>query len=80
MKHITTISTLSGLGSTEDDTFRILARPDVHKMHQLHQDWKSMHTDSTGKYDQQKNVVFARYYGWTWIEYLTARKEAGYFN
>lgn len=63
---------------TEDDTFRILARPDIDKMVILHQECILEHRDASGTYDQQKNIVFSKYYGWTWIEFLKAKKEAGY--
>jgi hypothetical protein len=65
---------------TEDDTFRVLARPDIHKMVILHREWVQLHRGEDGTYDQQKNIKFARHYGWTWIEYLRARKEEGYFS
>lgn len=62
----------------EDDTFRVLARPDIEKMVELHREWVSARRSVNGVYDQQNNIKFAKYYGWTWIEYLKARREAGY--
>lgn len=67
------------LDNSEDDLFRVLARPDIEKMVILHADWIHSHRDCTGTYNQTKNIEFARYYGWTWIEFLKAKKEAGYF-
>lgn len=57
---------------TEDDTFRILARPPFEEMHDLHrawkEKWKSAHPwDVT--YPSTLNMEFAKHYGWTWIEY-----------
>lgn len=63
---------------TEDDTFRILARPDIHAMVTLHRQWILAHRKNH-RYDQQHNIKFAKHYGWTWIEFIKARKEAGYF-
>lgn len=65
---------------TEDDTFRVLARPDIHKMVVLHQDWQNgeKHKSANGSYSSLKNIEFAKYYGWTWIEFLKAKKIAGY--
>lgn len=69
---------IASMAMTEDDTFRILARPDIHKMYNLHKEWVQKHRKN-GIYDQQKNITFAKYYGWTWFEYLKAKKAAGYF-
>lgn len=66
-------------GKSEDDLFRVLARPDIEKMVTLHAEWVQSHRDFTGTYNQTKNIEFARYYGWTWTEFLKAKKEAGYF-
>lgn len=77
-------STKNGLeettGRTEDDTFRVLARPNIEKMVELHPEWVSERRSADGIYDQRHNIAFARYYGWTWIEFLKAKKEAGYFS
>lgn len=77
-KNMKNISESSKLGSTEDDTFRILARPNIDKMVVLHREWVAEHRKSNGTYDQQQNIQFAKYYGWTWITFLKAKKEAGY--
>lgn len=67
---------------TEDDTFRILSRPSIHKMVVLHKEWvKKKSTRYNGVYHQYNsmlNLEFAKYYGWGWVEYLKAKKESGY--
>lgn len=64
--------------TNEDDVFRILSKPDIHRMVVLHRKWVSDNQGAEGKYDQRKNIDFAVRYGWDWIEYLIARKIAGY--
>lgn len=56
---------------TEDDTFRILARPPFEKMADLHRAWKEewKRTHPNDLYPTTLNVEFARHYGWTWLEY-----------
>jgi hypothetical protein len=65
-------------GKTEDDTFRILARPSIHEMVELHRKWKIKHSRKDGSYNTVHNLSFVKHYGWTWFEYLRAKKEAGY--
>ena len=65
---------------TEDDTFRILARPDIHKMVILHREWIQKERDRKGVYDSRKNITFCKHNGWQWIEFLREKKSAGYFS
>jgi len=67
-----------GMPYTEDDTFRILSRPSIHQMVSLHVEWKKKHQRRDGTYNSTHNLRFAKHYGWGWIEYLRAKKEAGY--
>jgi hypothetical protein len=65
---------------TEDDTFRVLARPDIHTMVKLHQQYKvnCRRGQPDQPYPSTKNISFCKYYGWDWVEFLIAKKEAGY--
>jgi hypothetical protein len=58
---------------TEDDTFRILARPSVHEMVRLDGQRTRMKP-----YCAISNIVWAKEHGWQWGEYQRARKAAGY--
>lgn len=64
---------------TEDDTFRILARPNLDQMVELHAEfvygWRKKHE---GIYPTILNISFMRQHGWTWPEFLRAKKAAGY--
>ena len=64
---------------TEDDTFRVLARPDIHKMVVIYRNnrlnWEKKN-DTT--YPSTQNIVICKHYGWGWIEFLVAKKNAGY--
>lgn len=63
---------------TEDDTFRILARPNIHEMFELHIVWKRKFTDEGITFNSMWNIGFMKHYGWGWEEFLRAKKEAGY--
>jgi hypothetical protein len=63
---------------TEDDTFRILARPDIHKMVILHTEWSQKQRALKDPFDTRKNIEFVKHHGWGWIEFLNAKKEKGY--
>ncbi len=63
---------------TEDDTFRILARPNIDKMVELHWEWKMKITDEGKPFNSSWNIPFMKYHGWTWMEFLRAKKDAGY--
>lgn len=60
---------------TEDDTFRILARPKFDEMRAIHQRWKA----DQGR-PSYHNIAFMKSYGWTWLEYIRERSERGYAN
>ncbi len=60
---------------TEDDTCRVLARPDIHEMVRLYNDYKK---SRNVEYSSLDNIRFAKYYGWGWLEFLTAKNAAGY--
>lgn len=64
--------------STEDDTFRVLARPNIEQMVELHFHWKKKITDKDKIFNSSLNISFMKYYGWTWLEFLRAKKDAGY--
>lgn len=59
---------------TEDDTFRILARPDVHELMTLYQ--KNMKKRGSA-YTSIENVSFCKYHGWRWREFLQEARAAG---
>lgn len=59
----------------EDDTFRILSRPDIHEMVKIYTEFKK---DHVGVYDTRWNIELVRKYKWDWIEFLVAKKAAGY--
>lgn len=61
--------------NTEDDTFRILARPNIDKMSELHFDWKRKITDEGKPFNNMWNIEFMKYHGWTWTEFLRAKKD-----
>lgn len=63
---------------TEDDTFRVLARPNIHQMVELHFAWKRKITDGGKDFNSMWNIPFMKHYGWTWMEFLRAKKDAGY--
>jgi len=63
---------------TEDDTFRILARPDIHEMVRLHWAWVKSITDEGKKFNSSWNITFMKSHGWTWLEFLRTKKSAGY--
>lgn len=60
---------------TEDDTFRILAKPCIHKMTAL---WVN---ETVLKKRRGRNLdlaAFCQKHGWDWSEFLKAKHEAGY--
>lgn len=61
---------------TEDDTFRVLARPSPQEMKELQYQWIADWCRRTGKdrYPSPENLNFAKHYGWEWSEYLIALK------
>jgi hypothetical protein len=60
---------------TEDDTFRILARPDIHEMVRLHAEYtKQWHANNSGTYPTTENIRFAKHYGWNWVEFLDVKR------
>ena len=61
---------------TEDDTFERLRRPTIHEMVAMYHQW--MFDNYPGTKDTRKNIVFAKTHNWDWLEYLIAKKEAGY--
>lgn len=65
---------------TEDDTFRVLARPDIHEMYRLLSIHSRKWTDEGKLYPTPENIRFCKYYGWGWIEYLRAKRQAGLSN
>ena len=61
---------------TEDDTFRVLARPGIHEMYALYISWwRSLPDKNT-----MLRVSFCKSYDWTWFEFFTEAKRAGYKN
>lgn len=63
---------------TEEDTFRVLARPDVHVMFNLHREWKRKLAEDGTDFNSMWNISFMKYHGWTWVEFLRAKNDAGY--
>lgn len=61
---------------TEDDTFRVLSRPNIHEMIYLHQQWRN--TFANNSFDSRWNINFLEKHGWDWVEFLKAKKAAGY--
>lgn len=68
---------MTSTAATEDDTSRILARPDIHRMVELHREWQKKRY-TAGVYNTLGNIEFSKYYGWNWVEFLKAKKSAGY--
>lgn len=50
---------------TEDDTFRILARPNIDKMVELHVMWKRKITDEGLTFNSSRNISFMKHHGWS---------------
>ena len=69
---------LTGAEMTEDETFRILARPNIDRMVELHFIWKRKITDEGMAFNSSWNISFMKHHGWTWTEFLRAKKDAGY--
>jgi hypothetical protein len=63
---------------TEDDTFRVLARPKLEQMMELHAAWKRKIHEDGAEFNTTWNIAFMKHHGWTWVEYLTAKHHAGY--
>jgi len=62
---------------TEDDTFRVLARPSVEEMVKLHREHYREWCSNSEVYPASQCVIFAKHHGWGWLEYLIARKASG---
>jgi hypothetical protein len=62
---------------TEDDTFRVLARPNIHEMARMYAAWKKSE-QAMGTFNTLKNIGFMKYYGWRWSDFLRERSAAGY--
>lgn len=61
---------------TEEDTFNRLRRPSIHEMVSMYDKW--MFDNYPENRDTRKNLEFARVHNWDWLEYLLAKKAAGY--
>lgn len=48
----------------EDDTFRILNRPNFSEIRDMYFAWKNSYSQSS-----YQNINFMKYYGWSWAEY-----------
>jgi hypothetical protein len=59
---------------TEDETFRILARPSFEKIWEMHNEWKN---SKKLPYPATDNVVFMKHHGWSWLEFLREQKARG---
>lgn len=62
---------------TEEDTVRILCRPDIHRMVELYQIHK-IERYSVEDYSSLNNIKFAKKHGWNWLQFLREKKKAGY--
>lgn len=51
---------------TEDDLFRVLARPKFEEMVQIYRVWWHAVIEK----DTTKRVAFMKKYGWTWFEFI----------
>jgi len=60
---------LPEIKNTEDDTFRILARPTFDEMTQLFKSIPEMYP--------YERIAFAKIYGWSWAEYASVCREKG---
>jgi len=58
---------------TEDDLFRVLARPKLPEMISLYGAW----WNSLIVKDPTKRIPFMKKYGWTWYEFIHECKRAG---
>jgi hypothetical protein len=59
---------------TEDDTFRMLARPGIHEMVDLYVKWERVHVVECSL----ERLAWSKHYGWQWGELVRAAKRAGY--
>jgi hypothetical protein len=62
---------------SEDDTYRILARPSFEDMASLLRAYRVSQYEEQGKYPTTENIRFCKQHGWGWIEFLQASKLAG---
>ena len=60
----------------EERCFRILARPSLSEMHEKHVTWIRSFTDQGKTYNSMLNIPFMKKHGWTWVEFLYAKKAA----
>jgi hypothetical protein len=61
---------------TEEDTFNALRRPNIHEMVSLYHRW--IFSNYPGHKNTLHNIEFPKAHGWEWIEFLEAKKAAGY--
>jgi hypothetical protein len=54
---------------TEEDTFRVLARPSLEEMRDIHAAWWS----NLPNKDSSLRISFMKSYGWTWLEFMRER-------
>ena len=65
-------------GTSEDDTFRILARPSFDKIREMHCDYKRSWRAAHGSnYPSTLNVSFMKHHGWTWLEFIKEQHYRG---
>lgn len=58
----------------EERCFRILARPPINEMIEIHAKWQKSITDNGMPFNSIRNIGFMIEHGWTWIEFVYARK------
>lgn len=62
--------------ASEEDTFNRLRRPSLAEMENLYQERKRTYVYVVQS--SFENIDFAKKHGWDWLEFLKARKNAGY--
>jgi hypothetical protein len=56
---------------TEDDTFRVLARPGFDEMFRIHAAWWRNENSN----NRSLRITFMKSHGWTWLEFVLELKK-----
>ena len=56
--------------NSQDDLFRILARPSFDEIREMHAEHKWKYREKHGEYPSTENIAFMKHHGWTWFEFL----------
>lgn len=58
--------------NTEDELFKVLSRPGIHEMVSIFSEWDASNNSSINR------LAFMKEFKWDWVEFLIAKKAAGY--